>query len=379
MHYDFIILGGGASGLSLAHRMGQHSYFNDKQIAIVEKKPKTQNDRTWSFWEDKPGPYEDILHKVWPNLTFHSPSLSKKLDIAPYKYKMIRGIDFYKHLYKELSQYQNIHMIFADVEEISELKDKVQVKLGTNAITGGHVFKSYPSVDINKEKHLYVAQHFKGYFIETDLPSFDVDSAVFMDFRIEQAGDVRFLYVLPETETRALVEVAIFSNSILSQEEYDKILTDYIRNYMDIGPYKIEEEEFGVIPMTTYPFHKHNTRLITHIGTAGGIVKASSGYAFKRIQKHSDQLVQCIVQGENMSKSYQGLMGRYSMYDKTMLHAMLRGGVTGTEIFTNLFGKKKASLILKFLNHETSFTEEINIFTAPPWWPFTKAFFKELF
>lgn len=379
MHYDYIILGGGASGLSLAHRMGQHSYFDDKQIAIVEKKPKTENDRTWSFWEDKPGPYEDILHKVWQNLSFHSSSISKQLDIAPYQYKMIRGIDFYKHLYAELSQYKNIHMLFDGVEQISEGKETVDVQLTQQTITGSHVFKSYPTVEIDRDKHLYVAQHFKGYFIEAAVPTFDPNSAVFMDFRIDQAGEVRFLYVLPETETRALVEVAVFSNDILPQEAYDKILTDYIRDFIDIGAYKIEEEEFGVIPMTTYPFHKHNTRLITHIGTGGGIVKASSGYAFKRIQQHSDQLVDCIIQGKPMSKSYDGLMGRFSMYDKTMLHAMLKGGVSGTEIFSDLFGKKKASLILKFLNHETSFAEELNIFTAPPWWPFTKAFFREVF
>jgi len=199
-----------------------------------------------------------------------------------------------------------------------------------------------------------------------------------MDFRIDQKGEARFLYVLPESNTKALVEVAIFSNNILEQADYDNILTEYIDKYINPKSYTIEEEEFGIIPMTSYPFHKHNTKNITNIGTAGGIVKSSSGYAFRRIQQHSDQLINCIVKGRPMSESYKGLMGRYSMYDKTMLHAMLKGGVAGDAIFTDLFGKKKASKIMKFLNHDTSLLEEIDIFTAPPWWPFTKAFFKEL-
>ena len=378
MDYDYIILGGGASGLSLAHRMSEHGYFDDKKIAIIEQSPKVENDRTWSFWEDEAGPYESILHKKWSQLEFHSSTLSKHLDISPYVYKMIRGIDFYNYTYGKLADAPHIKQIFEPITSIDEHTDSVTVQTASQKLTAKHVFKSYPSVDIDKEKHIYVAQHFKGFFIETEVDSFDPDKAVFMDFRIDQKGEARFLYVLPESKRKALVEVAIFSNNILSQKEYDTILTDYIEQYMDVDSYSISEEEFGVIPMTTYPFHHHNTKNITHIGTGGGIVKSSSGYAFRRIQQHSDQLLDCIVNQKPMSKSYEGLMGRYSMYDKTMLSAMLKGGISGDRIFSDLFGKKRASKILKFLNHETSFVEELDIFTAPPWWPFTKAFFREL-
>lgn len=379
MQYDYIILGGGASGLSLAHRMANNVWFQDKKIAVVEKTRKETNDRTWSFWEDAPGPYESIIHKSWTQLMFHSDTLSKKLDIAPFTYKMVRGLDFYNYVYKELDRVKNIDMVYDEIHHVEELEDLVNVKTKSGrTLIGKHVFKSYPSVNIDREKHLYVAQHFKGYFINTTNEVFNSDQAVFMDFRIDQKGEARFLYVLPESSNKALVEVAIFSNNILNQSDYDQILTDYIDKYIKPDDYSIEEEEFGIIPMTTYPFHKHNSKLITNIGTAGGIVKSSSGYAFRRIQQHSDQLVKCIISGRPMSESYKGLMGRYAMYDKTMLHAMLKGGVAGDSIFTSLFGKKKASKIMKFLNHDTSLLEEFDIFTAPPWWPFTKAFFKEL-
>ena len=35
--YDYIILGAGASGLLLAYRMSQDSYFDDKAILIVDQ------------------------------------------------------------------------------------------------------------------------------------------------------------------------------------------------------------------------------------------------------------------------------------------------------------------------------------------------------
>ena len=180
---------------------------------------------------------------------------------------------------------------------------------------------------------------------------------------------------MPQSAKKALVEVAIFSNELLSQDNYDAIVKDYIQGYLQIENYHIDEEEFGVIPMTTYPFIKHNTKRIIHIGTGGGIVKPSSGYAFKRIQEHSDQLVKCIKKGTPLSKSYDGLNGRFLLYDKVMLHAMLHNGVSGEEIFTKLFDKRKASEIFKFLDQKTNFVEEVGIFRAPPMVPFTKSFF----
>lgn len=378
MDFDYIILGGGASGLSLAHRMSMHPYFNDKKIAIIEKEIKKSNDRTWSFWEANPSPYESIVHKKWTKLEFHSSTVSKDLDIFPYVYKMIRGIDFYNHVYGQIENSKNIHQVYEPVKSITESATGVTVHTKNQILTANHIFKSYPTVEIDKDKHLYVDQHFKGYVIKSDEDVFDPDKAVFMDFRIDQNGETRFFYILPESKRKALVEVAIFSNKILTQQSYDHILTDYIARFIT-QEYRIEEVEFGIIPMTTYPFHKHNTQHISHIGTGGGIVKASSGYAFKRIQKHSDQLIDCIVNNKPMSQSYQGLMGRFSMYDKTMLSAMLKDGIAGDRIFSDLFGKKKAAKIFKFLNHDTNLFEEIDIFTAPPFWAFTKAFARELF
>ena len=51
MTYDYIILGCGASGLMMANEMAQDSFFENKQILIIDKEIKNKNDRTWSFWE----------------------------------------------------------------------------------------------------------------------------------------------------------------------------------------------------------------------------------------------------------------------------------------------------------------------------------------
>ena len=379
MHFDYIILGSGAAGLSLAHRMANDRYFDNKSIAIIDKEEKNKNDRTWCYWEIGEGYFDSIVKKKWDEIQFYSKTLDKRQNVNPYQYKMIAGLEFYNYTIPFIEQKDNFTFIYDTIKSVDESDDKAIIQTSKKSYSANLVFKSYPSVSkLEQEEHIYVDQHFKGYFIETDKPTFDPSCATFMDFRIDQKGDTRFLYVLPESETKALVEVALFSNNLLSQKDYDLILTDYINDFLDLSNYNVLEEEFGVIPMTTYPFKNHNTEHVYHIGTGGGLVKSSSGFAFSRIQKHSDQLITCIKNSNALSKSYKGLQGRHAFYDKVMLHAMIENGVSGEEIFTDLFSKKTATQIFKFLDHETSFLEDVGIFRAPPMLPFTKSFFSVL-
>ena len=50
-HYDYIIVGNGLAGLQLALAFAKDSYFNNKSIALIDASTKTENDKTWSFWE----------------------------------------------------------------------------------------------------------------------------------------------------------------------------------------------------------------------------------------------------------------------------------------------------------------------------------------
>ena len=44
--YDYIIIGNGLAGFQLALALSKDSFFNDKQIALIDKSHKTQNDKT---------------------------------------------------------------------------------------------------------------------------------------------------------------------------------------------------------------------------------------------------------------------------------------------------------------------------------------------
>lgn len=93
-HYDYIITGAGCAGLSLLMRLLQEPKLNSKSILVIDEKPKTDNDRTWCFWERQAGLFESIVSHNWQYVSFCSDTYTAKLDLQPYVYKMIRGIDF---------------------------------------------------------------------------------------------------------------------------------------------------------------------------------------------------------------------------------------------------------------------------------------------
>lgn len=371
MTFDYIILGGGLAGISLAYRMISDDFFKDKSIAIIEPNPKNQNDRTWSFWEKGQGIFESVVAKKWNQLKFFYTKGAFDLDIGDYQYKMIKGIDFYATIIPQIKNAPNVTWI---AEEVKNIENQV-IQTESNKYQSKHIFQSFfHSTQVNKEDYLYVDQHFKGWDIETSEDIFDDNQATFMDFRIDQEGHTQFFYVLPTSKRKALVEIAIFSNEIWSQEKYDTTIRNYIENYLNIDGYSILEEEVGVIPMTTFPFHKHLPEGITGIGTAGSVIKASSGYAFTRVQEHSDYIITQIKEGKS---NLEYIQGKYHFYDQIFLNVVLNNPkVSGADVFYTMFSQKKGERVLSFLDGKTTLLEEMDFFTAPPLLPFLQSFIK---
>ena len=373
--YDYIICGAGAAGLSLALRLTATRYKH-LNILIIDKTRRTGNDHTWCFWENGPSPYDDLLSSAYDHIYFHSDSFSKRISIAPYRYKMLQSSPFYAFAWEKINDSPHIHFVEDAVLAISEKEDRAVVQTSGDSFESSQVFTSIFTGDIDKSEELYVDQHFKGWFIKSQEDIFDPGTATFMDFRIDQEGECRFFYVLPSSTREALVEIAIFSNDLLKVEDYDPIIEKYIADYIGKSEYDIVEKEYGVIPMTSYPFWKHASARIFPIGAAGGAVKPSSGFAFKRIQEHSDSIAEAIAKGEAVSQTYDAFKSRFYLYDKILLDVILKQNKPGDDIFTDLFKHNKASSVFKFLDGKTSLLEESRIFTTLPISPFLRGWFR---
>jgi lycopene beta-cyclase len=249
--------------------------------------------------------------------------------------------------------------------------------LSDEKIFADYVFNSIVfQKPVLKNNEYYLLQHFKGCILETEQPVFNPAEATLMDFRVSQQHGTTFVYVMPFSATKALVEYTLFTEKLLEPLQYDEGLKEYISSFLQIDSYKIIEEEFGVIPMTNHKFPSAEGGII-NIGTAGGQTKASSGYTFRFIQKHSARIVENLIKRKNPFIALPGGPRKFRFYDSTLLHILKHNQLPGGKIFTQLFKKNKPQQVLRFLDNESSLGDELKIISSLPTWPFLKAALKQ--
>lgn len=361
----------GCAGLSLAVHLLQAGQLTGKRLLLVDREQKDQNDRTWCFWEAGAGMFEPIVYRSWEKAWVRDEGVELCLDLLPYRYKMIRGIDFYTYCLHLLRQHPSVTILKAGVTAVSDNGSIAIVQTTSGTFTAPVAFNSilFGKPQLNKKQH-FLLQHFRGWVIETDTPSFDPAVPTLMDFRTSQSEGTTFLYVMPFSSTTALVEYTLFTASRLDDASYHKGLDDYIRQQLGISMYKVLEKEDGIIPMTDYRFPS-GTRRLVQIGTAGGQTKASSGYTFRFIQQHSAAIVRQLAAGQ--SPVVQDAPARFRFYDKVLLDILARNSFPGHRIFSTLFKKNKPQRVLRFLDNESSFGEELRLISSLPTGPFLRA------
>jgi lycopene beta-cyclase len=370
-HYHYIFTGSGLSALMTVYEMLLSGKFNDKSILLIDENTKKTNDRTWCFW-DEDNLFDEIASKKWNQAVFANEKFNRVLDLTPYQYKKINGLDFYELILKKISEHKNIHFLNQKVADFTELGNHCVVKTEQETFTCNKIFNSIynPEVVTSQTKFPLILQHFIGWFIKSKEAVFTPNCATFMDFSVEQKGNTRFMYVLPTSENEALLEYTLFSKDLLSKAAYESEIHKYIEN-LGITEYEILEKEQGNIPMTCYPFWKHNTKNIINIGSAGGWTKASTGYTFKSASKKSKALVQFLKSESDFTKFHK--KDKFWFYDLLLLDILSSKNELGSKIFSSMFRSGNSTVIFKFLDEETSIWEDLQVIWKCPKMLFVKA------
>ncbi len=368
--YDFVIVGAGASGLSLACHLAA-SPLHDRSILLVDRSLHEHARKTWAFWE-KPAlersggaetgtPFDGVVSHTWRRLLVATPGHRLTLRTRPYRYKAIRSADFYTFAHRKLSEFPNIEFLEGEVDAVEEDEDGARIGVEGEHFHGRWVFDSrfrLPEFDPGPH-YQYLKMQVQGWEIETDRPSFDRQVATFLNFRTPQpsagsGGGLRFIYVLPYHERHALVEhVACVpaGERLMREREEEQALRNYIESTLGVTGYTILCEEQGVNPMTDYPFRRRKSRHVMSIGIAGGMLKPSTGFAFARMQRDSEAIVRSLLKyGQPFDVPRTELP--YRLFEPLMLWAMARhGGMLGSLLGT-LFRVGRTHKILAFLDEQ---------------------------
>jgi lycopene beta-cyclase len=372
--YDFVMLGAGAAGLGLAFALVSSPLAN-REILIVDKDTKTSNDRTWSFWTPNLIPFDSIVYRSWEHLDFRGVKFQKRFKLDPYRYQTIRGIDYYNSIRSELAKHANVHWIQGNVEGVEDDRMAARVVVDGDELEADWVFDSRimpQEIQQNPARYRYLKQHFLGWEIETRSPAFDSSAVTLFDLRTEQREGLCFFYILPFDDRRALVEYTLFSANLLPREDYEQALRGYIQEDLGVSEYHIADEEQGVIPMTNHPFPRRLGKRIMAIGTRGGRVKPSTGYAFARIQKDSQAMVRSLV-SQGHPFAVPASSARRKFYDALMLEVIAAQGAQTRPVMTAMFENNSIQSIFRFLDEESSIIEDLRMLASLPPRPFLKA------
>ena len=351
--FDYVIIGGGCAGLSLAYELEINNKLKDKTLAIIEPRKEYKRDKTWSFWKVFDHNFEDCIIKSWNNFTINTSENSHELSSKKFPYQSIDSGKFYKKINSKLTSNSNIYFF----KNLNEINSKSSI-----------IFNSIFEGELDKSK---LWQHFQGVEIETTKNIFDDEILNLMDFKCDQKDNVHFFYTLPFSKNKALIETTWLSN-LENQNlmDYDLQLENYIKKNLRIKNYKIKFIEKGAIPLF-YPSIKQNDKII-NIGSAGGMTRLSTGYTFLNIQEHSKYILKNIDKIDKVVKYNLGQ--KYKFLDKIFLKVLKNNPEKMPNIFYKMF-KCSPNTIIKFLSNKSNILEDINIICKMPKLIFIKALF----
>jgi|TARA_B100001741_G_scaffold313368_1_gene319279 lycopene beta-cyclase len=346
--FDYIILGGGCAGLSLAYELDINQKLNEKTLAIVEPRQEYKRDKTWSFWKVVPHSFEDCVKKSWNKFSIKIPSDSKIIRCDNFPYQSIDSGAFYEKINEKLSKNKNIHFF----KNIAELNTK-----------NSFIFNSVPALSENKSN---LWQHFYGIEIETNKDFFDDSIVDLMDFNCDQRNNVHFFYILPFSKKKAIIESTWLSKEDGSLKDYESQMKSYIAG-LGLKEYKINFKEEGAIPLFQQVNNKENNKI--NIGTAGGMTRLSTGYTFLNIQEHSKYIRMNIEDIKNTKKFE--IKKKYQFLDKIFLRVLKKYPEKMPNIFFDMFNVPSETVI-KFLSNKSSILEDATLINKMPKWIFIK-------
>ncbi|MBC7797283.1 MAG: hypothetical protein H7Z37_10460 [Pyrinomonadaceae bacterium] len=374
-HTDVLILGAGCAGTSLASHLETANFTGS--VTLLDKRNDFSQEQRWCAWSEIPDVMKPLVSHEWQKWQVRDENKIVENNSQKVSYKQIYAPDFFSFFHSQWKSSNSKTKLFTGrtVQKVESHQDFVRVSTDNEEWQAKIVFDARHQNSQNFNKHLVrqnsqrngLQQSFLGWTIEFPADTFDAETAVIMDFRTSQSDNINFVYILPYSKRRALVESTCFTASKVEWLRHEQILRSYLhKNFGD--DYEITAEERGELPMTTAPFDFELGENFYAIGVGGGHARPSSGYAFHRIQRHTKQIAHDIVNGKTPSPDFAS--SKYTFFDAVFLDIMQNKPDLARKCFVQLFEKVEPQILTGFLCDESSWIDDLAIIRALPKTPF---------
>lgn len=359
MRTQFLVIGAGCAGLSLAVHLARSS--RDFDLTIVDQRTSFGRDRTWCFWPTEPHPFEECVEMEWESWTVSNRERSTTQKSERFPYQMIPSDSFYDQALEVIKQDERMELLLdTEIETLEESTRNIRASNGQIDIQSDVVFDSRP---VYNEDPLFF-QHFLGWFIEAEAPIFDSSRVRLMDFWKDTDHGQHFMYQLPLSSRRSLFEATWISDHPLERSVYEQTLENYLETSYDNLNYEIYRQEQGAIPLDLSPQTPCSRRIIP-IGSAGGATRPSTGYTFLGIQRASRSIAASVTRGTQPAAPR--IWSQIALLlDNIFMSYLERYPERGPELFFNLFSHTDTESLVKFLSDRASLRDYFDVMFSMP-------------
>jgi lycopene beta-cyclase len=376
-----VIVGAGCAGLSLTVHLLEAGCA-DLEVLLVDRRKVHARDRTWCYWSVADHPFQSAVRHSWHRWKVITDAGEVERGSPTLAYRCIPADAFYDLALERIESAPNVRLLRGvDVTGLREAEGGVEVATGEGVLRARRVFDGRPPAPRPApEGEIDWVQPFVGLEVETEAARFDPSVATLMDFRVMRGPEIRFMYVLPLSETTALVEDTYFGGEPLAEGEYVRSIRHYAADVLGAETWTERHRERGAIPMSTLLPPRPVSRRVTNLGTRAGLARPATGYAFMAIQRHSRRLASHVARYGPEAPIWIGrpYPRATAFLDRVFLAYLDRNPEAAPGLFLRMFGAVGPERMARFLFDGGTAADRIALMRSLPAAPLVGQAIREL-
>lgn len=356
---DIAIIGGGSAGISLACQLTGLSAL------VIEPRTPAERDCSWALWANIAQQKQFAActkghWRQWRLIDHHSEVLHSS---DQYRYTSLSSAQYLSQCESNLAEH--VELIRGSAENIQPQGSGGFFNAAGQRYRAAQLYDSRPpNMAENSLK-----QHFYGLEIRTKSPIENPQIATLMDFRVDQSRGLHFIYVLPFSDDRLLIESTMISKTLEDNDWYLGAIHQWLAE-QNVEILEVIGEERGVIPMDkVQPIASD----LASIGAASGAVRLSSGYAFTNIQAQISALAAGIRAGQYAVPA--AISPSLIRMDKIFNAVLLAEPELGVSIMMRTARALDSNGFARFMLGSASLLDWAKVILAMPKLPFLKQVF----
>ncbi|MBG6226057.1 hypothetical protein IWX63_002643 [Arthrobacter sp. CAN_A2] len=360
--FDIILAGGGLAGRSLAYFLGKQPGLDDARILLVDDSRRYHH-RSIVYWYDGVLPLPLTPAASYTTLAVDTTAGLRTLSLDRHTLSLTSSQRIFHCLDQVIDADPRITRLDAHTARIRAHGDRVSVVLTDGrSFTAAHCFDSTAPPSGATPPLLMTGEIRR---VRTAQESFDPSVATFMDFG-PGAGEhpVRFHCLLPVSTREAFVETTRITRGDAPAMgwPFEAAAADYLRRTCGVSDFSTITVQRGAIPLGLHRPSSRGRHL--YVGTASGIIKATTGYGFTRILHQAERVASSLA--ATGSPRSPRSSRRFHFYDKPVLRMWLHDPDSAVRFMRAAFASLDADLILDFLDERTTPLQERELLGSMP-------------